>query len=319
MDIKKENKKLIIKKDRCLISISNDITLTQRKVYNALLFNTKKQLLNNTNKRIFEIELTELEKIADIKNTNRVYLKKEIKELMTKTIEFDIIDNDDLNNIDYDVSTFISRVKIQKGVIQYEFSSLILQMIYKPNIFTLLELNQINTLTSKFSLALYEFLKDRKTFIPKISITDCKKMLIGDVELYTEFRNFRLRVLDVATKEITDKTDLIVSYELIKNKNTYTHIKFNAIPKEPEVITIKLENEIIEKIKEFLVKKDKSFDFDSRFEGVEFIKDNDNLIIKTLPELEYKKQWLIDNNFDKKIKNIIFQQCNITFKDVVLK
>ena len=36
-------------------------------------------LLKDSNKRIFEIELTELEKIADIKNTNRVYLKKEIK------------------------------------------------------------------------------------------------------------------------------------------------------------------------------------------------------------------------------------------------
>ncbi len=37
MEAKKENKKLIIKKDRCLISISNDITLTQRKIYNILL------------------------------------------------------------------------------------------------------------------------------------------------------------------------------------------------------------------------------------------------------------------------------------------
>jgi hypothetical protein len=319
MNIKKENKKLIIKKDRCLISISNDITLTQRKVYNALLFNTKKQLLKDSNKRIFEIELTELEKIADIKNTNRVYFKKEINDLMDKVIEFDIIDNDDLNNIDSDRSHFISRVKIKNGVIQYEFSSLILEMIDKPNIFTLLELNQINTLTSKFSLALYEFLKDRKNFIPKITITDCKKLLVGDIELYNEFRNFRLRVLEVATNEITEKTDLIASYELIKHKNTYTHIIFKSVQKEQESNAIKLDSEITEKLIIELNKSDKLDSFKMRYDDNKLkfhIQENELIIISPA---EHFKQWLIDNHFDNKIKNILHLKFNLTFNKVILK
>jgi len=316
MDIKKENKKLTIKKDRCLISISNDITLTQRKVYNVLLFNTKKQLFTDSNKRIFEIELTELEKLADIKNTNRVYLKKEINELATKTIEFDIIDDNDLNNIDSDISTFVSRIKIKNGVVKYEFSSLILEMIDKPNIFTLLELNQINTLTSKFSLSLYEFLKDRKKKKKKITIADCKKMLVGDLNLYQDIRDLKKRVLEVATKEITDKTDLIASYELIKNKNTYTHIKFNAIPKEPEVITIKLEPETLQKLMTELNKND-SFVIRNEEKSLEFqIIDKDLIVITPA---EHFKQWLIDNHFDNKIKNILYTQFNLVFDKVIFK
>ncbi len=315
MDIKKENKKLIMKKDRCLISISNDITLTQRKVYNALLFNTKKQLLKDSNKRIFEIELTELENILNIKN-NRVFLKKEIKDLMDKIIEFDVIDEKDENNIKLKRSHFIASVDIESGLLKYDFSMIILQMIDNPNIFTLLELNQMNVLNSKFSLSLYEFLKDRKAFIPKLTITDCKKMLVGDLTLYQDIRDFKKRVLEVATKEITDKTDLIASYELIKNKNTYTHIKFNAIPKEPEGIYNKLEPETLQKLMTELNKND-SFVIRNEEKSLEFqIIDKDLIVITPA---EHFKQWLTDNHFDNKIKNILYTQFNLIFDKVIFK
>jgi plasmid replication initiation protein len=319
MNIKKENKKLIIKKDRCLISISNDVTLTQRKIYNALLFTAKKCLFKDKTQRTFEIELSELELITNIKNTNRVYLKKEIKELMTKTIEFDIIDNDDLNIIDYEASTFIASIKIKNAIVKYEFSSLILEMIDKPKKFAILELNQISAFTSKFSLALYEFLKDRKTFIPKITILDCRKMLVGDVKLFKMFADFKKDVLDKATNEITEKTDLIASYELIKHKNTYTHIIFKSIQKEQESNAIKLDSEITEKLIIELNKSDKLDSFKMRYDDnpLEFQIIDKELVI--ISPAEHFTQWLIDNHFDNKIKNILHLKFNLTFNKVILK
>jgi hypothetical protein len=320
MVITKQDKKLIIKKDRCLISISNDVTLTQRKIYNALLFNTKKCLFKDKTQRTFEIELSELELITNIKNTNRVYLKKEIKDLMTKTIEFDIIDNDNLNIIDYEASTFIASIKIKNAIVKYEFSSLILDMIDKPKQFAILELNQISAFTSKFSLALYEFLKDRKTFIPTLTITDCRKLLVGDLNLYSErFQNFKVKVLDIAIKEITEKTDLIASYELIKHKNTYTHIIFKSVQKEQESNAIKLDSEITEKLIIELNKSDKLDSFKMRYDDNKLkfqIIDKELVIISPA---EHFTQWLIDNHFDNKIKNILHLKFNLTFNKVILK
>ena len=318
--IKKQDKNLTIKKDRYLIHISNNITLAQKKLHNALIYKAKKDLFQDNTQRIFTIDIVELNNLTGVNISNNIQLKTELKALTKINVEYiGFKSSSDLTETDWGYFNLLSEVNLKNSIVTFEFSSSVLKAIYNPTIFTVLELTTIKNFTSKFSLALYEFLKDRKTYIPVLTITDCKKMLVGDVSLFERFQNFKKDVLDIATNEITLKSDLIASYELVKNKNTYTHIKFKSIPKEPEGTYNKLENEIIQQLKEYFVKKDKSFDFDSRFEKVEFIKDNDKLVIKTLPELEYKKQWLIDNNFDKKIKNILFQQFNIIFKEVVLK
>ena len=81
--------------------------------------------------------------------------------------------------------------------------------------FTQYELYNILALKSKYSIRLYELFKSYAFQREKtLKIEELKQMLIA--EHYTNFKDFRLRVLDRAIEEINYYTDLNVSYEAIK-------------------------------------------------------------------------------------------------------
>lgn len=92
----------------------------------------------------------------------------------------------------------------------------------------------IMTLKSEYSLRLYELLKsvENKTFW-QFSIEQLKSLLMCDS--YTQFSDFRKRVIDRAVTEINNKTDINVSYELFKlgnNAKMFSDIEFTITPKE---------------------------------------------------------------------------------------
>lgn len=79
---------------------------------------------------------------------------------------------------------------------------------------------------STYTIRLYEMLRSFSGLGGRtISIEDLKVMLKLDKQ-YTEYFNFRKRVLDVAIEEISEKTDLKVTYIEIKKGKTPVAIKF---------------------------------------------------------------------------------------------
>ena len=92
-----------------------------------------------------------------------------------------------------------------------------MDVIKQPNMFVKLNLFVTRGLTSKHSLVLYEFLKDYKNLKKyRISIEDFRQLLGLKPKTYKVFTMLKKRVLAPAIKEINEKTDLKISYELEK-------------------------------------------------------------------------------------------------------
>ncbi len=307
---KQPKKTITVLKDKDLVMISNNITLVQRKAYNALLYNATKELFKNNNTNTFKIDVMELERLTQIDITKREQLRTELKGLMQTVIEFV-----NPNNKYFQMSVLVSYIEYKEGYIYYELTNFLCQMLLNaPKPYAILDLLQISNFTSKFSVALYEFIKTKTKFIPEMELTEFRRLIVGDLKLYEEIKNLKARVLDVATKEITEKTNLDVTYELISYRGLkYTHIQLHVTEKkfpetEDENKVEKLDEKISAQLFEQINKIDEMVSL--RFEGIIFYKEGTTLIVKT--PFPHINQWLIDNHFINKIKHILFNKLNNT-------
>jgi plasmid replication initiation protein len=107
--------------------------------------------------------------------------------------------------------------------------------------YTQAELINFLALKSKYSKRLYEILKSYlnnsnekryRIVFEEFEIMELKKLVAA--ENYGRFKDFRVRVLDIAMREINDFTDIIASYTPIKPGRITTHVRFCIQLKKPE-------------------------------------------------------------------------------------
>ncbi len=92
--------------------------------------------------------------------------------------------------------------------------------------FTLFSLRNVLAMKSRYSISLYQILKSQYFKGPEytVSIADLKANL--DAASYTDFKDFKKRVLIPALTEINEYSDLKVSVEYIKKNRAYDKILF---------------------------------------------------------------------------------------------
>ena len=224
-------RKLILEKPSAVISISDKLTTVQRKFYNALLYNAKEQLKKTPDKIKFEINFSELKRFFNISSKNISEYKKSIIKLMTTIVEYNLLEKD--KDI-WEAFVLLPYVYIQlssshQNIIRYEIPTKIREsLLKKDKYFAKIDLLVIKALNSKYSIILYELLKDyENTEIPLISLEKFRK-IFGITDKYKIIRDIRKRVLDPAIKEINNNENInwFIEYKLIKEGKKYTHIKF---------------------------------------------------------------------------------------------
>ena len=116
-----------------------------------------------------------------------------------------------------------------KGTVVLYLNRNVISMISRLEAnFTKYLLDQVSDFKSQYSIRLYELLiKFREVGnSEKYSIDDLRSKLGLGVNEYSTMSNFKSRVLDVAVKEINDKTDITIKYEQFKDGRIITHIMF---------------------------------------------------------------------------------------------
>ncbi|PRX23152.1 replication initiator protein [Orenia metallireducens] len=236
-------KKEMLNKPNQLISIipEQKVTTTQRKAYNSFLKYAQRKLkFEDYKENIFKIPYNELHKRANLKNKNTEYIYQELEGLMKTTVK--IVDKENPDN--WKAFTLLSYIERKDDFYYYELNHFIINALKEQQFFTPLNLMMIKSLDSQYSIIFYELaIRYQKYKIPKMSIEEVRKLTNTESE-YKRFYNFRKRVLDMACEEISEKTDIKLSYSTEKRGRRIAFIDFKIEKKQEEIgIEIKVKEQ----------------------------------------------------------------------------
>ena len=97
--------------------------------------------------------------------------------------------------------------------------------------FTQYKISNICPLSSLYAVRLYELLKSQEFFRRRIfDLGELRYKLGVEKNKYSRFSDFKIRVLDIAKREINAKTDLIIDYRYQKKRQKIVGIIFDITP-----------------------------------------------------------------------------------------
>lgn len=155
--------------------------------------------------------------------------KEACRELLSATVEKESPDPDDpTGEPSWSGATFFTKIKYTKGNVTAEFnpklSELLLQL---RGFFTEYNLLEYLALPSTYSQRLFEILKSWSG-LPEvvISVSEMHEILNTPMSFRSDFRNFRIRVLEKSHNDILSHTHLRFEWEPIKIGRSVEKIRF---------------------------------------------------------------------------------------------
>ncbi|MEJ1391521.1 MAG: RepB family plasmid replication initiator protein [Candidatus Sedimenticola sp. (ex Thyasira tokunagai)] len=220
-----DNRKLIVTKSNDLIGAGFQLSLNEQRIILACLaqIDSRKPLVT---RNIFTVSVKDF---VSTFGTNEKSSYRKLEEAAEALFERTVtkIYGNSLAKIRW---LYMVRYKKDEGMITLGFSPEIAPHLSELNKrFTSYNLSEIANLKSGYSLRLYEMLmqyKELGTLI--ISLKEFR----GRFELqnkYSRFFNLKTNVIDIAVKEISDKTDYEVTCKTIKKGRTITDLHFTFI------------------------------------------------------------------------------------------
>lgn len=225
-----------VRQHNALTNARYEYTETQANIFLVLLSKLRKDAPD----AIYQISVPEMERLTGNK-FNYKQLRESTKEMMGRIHEINTTHKGRdvfrqlvlFKRIDYILGT---------GVIELEFNEYATQYLFDlKNNFTSFQVQAALNLTSKHAKRIYQICSQWKDKgeTKKVSILDLKKTLAlandKGKEEYSDFSMFKKKVLDVAVKQINDKTDLLIGYKLEKVGRGFKNIAFTV--KEQAVAT----------------------------------------------------------------------------------
>lgn len=220
-----------------LISVISqmELTRTARHLFNYFLkFAQNKIKLEDYSGTSFKININELNELADIRKKNNAYIEKVLRTLM-QPIK---VVNDPKHYIYLTPVTEIV-VNVETGEYIYSLQDKVINLLRQIDYFTKLNLDEFNPLKSKYSIVIYEYLKQYEKLekIRTITIDELRK-ITDTTSKYKQFTDFEQRVIRTAVNEINAYTQNSCTYELIrtrsKRKPIVTAIQFYFSKKKEE-------------------------------------------------------------------------------------
>lgn len=223
--------KTVIKANELIQKSRFNLSLQQQKM---VLYLISQITPSDEDFKLYEFSIPEFCRVCGIDMTsgkNYQDLKQAIKEIADKSLWINI-DEDEETLLRWIEKPYINR---KSGVIKIrldeDMKPYLLQL--KQN-FTQYELIYTLHFRSKYTIRFYELLKsihfrELETYIRRYSIDELRRIL--GAEIYTQYRDFKRRVLEPSVKEVNDYSDKTVSSEEIKNGRRVTGIQFTLSTK----------------------------------------------------------------------------------------
>ncbi len=229
----KQKSKALLPKDNKLITQDNAIT-SARYEMSALERNMIYMLMaelkqTDTAETLYYISVSALMALTKTKNSYEDF-KRATENLVGRVLTIvrpngNLLQVSMISSAEYINGQGIIEISLDPKIRPYFFD-------LKQN-FTTFQLHMALSMTSKYSKRIYEMLsqfKDLGTL--KIDVLELKSRLSlydekkGE-EQYTNWNDFARRILNVAKKEINEKTDLIIDFEGVKKGRKFVQIIFS--------------------------------------------------------------------------------------------
>ena len=194
----------------------------------------------------------------DFAHLNTKHREEIIEELMTKIVTIRKIDNPQ----NWQKIQLIRDTEYQTGLLKVDISPKLLPYIEeaRERLFTRLHIQNIKPLTSIYAVRLYLLAKQfDDTGWRELDVNEFRKMLELGNKYYRIF-DLKKRVLEPAKRQINERTDINIDYELIKQGRKYTKIRLK-IEKNPQKIEQKKNKKLAnqERFKELETKLNRQY------------------------------------------------------------
>lgn len=288
-------KVLELKKHVAVIHSSNKLTLLQRKIANALLFNAYKDLQE---KDEHSIHIAKLCEIIGYDSNDHKTIKKALINLISTVLEWNLVDGERLDNEGvWNASSIIAGASIDGAVCTYSYSSQMRRLLYRPNIYGRLDMMVQAKFQSTYGLALYENCNRFQDIgqTPWFTLAKFRKLMGVEEGKYKIFRDFKSRVLDKAVEEVNKYSTLQISPQVRKQNRQVVSIQF--LIKKPKLSAVpKLDDSAQDSIADVLKEK---FGFSAK-QTMQVLADHSEIYIKEKIDLVTSSPSFING----KVKNI---------------
>lgn len=214
-----------LKKHVAVIHSSNKLTLLQRKIANALLFNAYKDLQD---KEEHQIHIANLCKLISYGSNDYKTIKKSLMALLSTVLEWNLVDERHIDIENWNASSIIADASIEGAICTYSYSNKMRKLLYHPDMYGRLDMKVQAKFKSSYGLALYEncnrFQDIEQT--PWFAIEKFRKLMGVEEGKYKIFRDFKNRVIDKAVEEVNKYSPVTINPRLRKKNRKVISVQF---------------------------------------------------------------------------------------------
>jgi len=230
----------VVKKNVSVIHINAKLSLVQRKLVNALLYNAYDHLLSQDT---HSLNVALLSEMIGFDSRNLAHLKTALTGLVETSIQWDVLEDNGSNS--WEVATLLSFARIRDGVCSYRYDKGLAEKLYHPDIYSKINLSVVRDMRSAHALVLYEncyrFIEIGHTAWWDLE-TFRKLMSIEDVQSYQEFKLLNRSVIKPAVAEVNKLSNIQIELETRQKGRTVTGLRFLLKP-NPQLSLIGMDEE----------------------------------------------------------------------------
>lgn len=220
--------KHVLKKHVAAIHIGAKLSLLQRKLVNALLYNAYGELLTA---REHTISATLLCEMIGFDSKNVGYLKAALKGLMETVVEFDVLEEDGQRS--WEAMVLLPYAKIKNGTCTYRYERSLAEKLYHPDVYSKINLSVLREMNSTHALVLYEncyrYLHIGHTAWWDVDVFR-KLMAVDMMSSYKPFKALNRNVVQPAMKEVNKLSNIQVEMETRMKGRSVTGLRFIVKP-----------------------------------------------------------------------------------------
>jgi len=213
-------------KPTATIHVGNKLSLIERKVFNTIIWHSQKNRLAKSSDTLSLALLMSVIGLERSKNLD--VIKEAIEKLTTTPIVWNTLKKD--RTTDWGICTFLAGAEISTGQLRYVVNPLLAEKVNHPTLFAKIQLLVQREFSSKYSLALYEFLVDElsragtpKTHEVQVALDTVRHILQFD----GEYKHLHSDVLKPCVQEINKHTDISVGYRGVKQGRAVIALLFS--------------------------------------------------------------------------------------------